>query len=331
MAGKPLVVIGWDGATWDLLAPWVQAGKLPNLARLRESGSYGSIQSTPLPISPASWTTIVTGQNPGRHAVFDWFERRPGSYAVDYVHTGRIAAKTLWQYFNEAGQRIGVFCPPMLYPAVPVDGFMISGMAAPNVTAADFAYPPGLMAELESGVGPYLAAEAEVFKYGREEVYLRNLLEWLGYQRLAVRYLVERVPCDAYLLVFMQSDHAQHKFWRYLDPGYPGYDPDRDILYRDSILQIYQALDNLLGEIVEYFGPSASYMLLSDHGAGPTFGILYINRWLQEVGLLRLRRTPATRLKAWLARSNLILRTYRLAAFTARFMSSALPCSRVMR
>jgi predicted AlkP superfamily phosphohydrolase/phosphomutase len=136
----------------------------------------------------------------------------------------------------------------------------------------------------------------------------------LDYQRKAVHYLVERYPCDAYLLVFMQSDHAQHKFWRYLDPAYPGYDPGQDARFRDAILKVYQALDLLLGELVDHFGDTARYVLLSDHGAGPTYGVMYINRWLRQEGLLHLRTSTATRLKSWLASSNLILRGYRLAA-----------------
>jgi predicted AlkP superfamily phosphohydrolase/phosphomutase len=314
MEASKLVVIGWDGATWDLLEGWVEAGYLPNLAKLRQAGSSGSLRSTPLPLSPAAWSTIVTGQNPGRHGVFDWFERKPGSYAVEYVHTGRIAARPVWEYFNEGGKRIGIFCPPMLYPAVPIDGFMVSGMAAPNSQASDFAYPPELIPGLEASAGPYIAGEQEIFKTGREAAYLQSMLEWLDYQRLVVRFLLERYPCDAYLLVFMQSDHAQHKFWRYLDPAYPGYDPERDGRFRDSILMVYQALDTLLGELVAYFGETAHYVLLSDHGAGPTYGVMFINRWLRQEGLLRLKSGAATRLKSWLASSNLVLRVYHLAS-----------------
>jgi predicted AlkP superfamily phosphohydrolase/phosphomutase len=314
MEEPKLVVIGWDGATWDLLEGWVDSGYLPNLAKLKQSGSAGRVRSTPLPLSPAAWSTIVTGQNPGRHGVFDWFERKPGSYAVEYVHTGRISARTVWDYFRDGRKRIGVFCPPMLYPAVPVEGFMVSGMAAPNPQAADFAYPPDLLAVLEDAAGPYLAAEKETFKTGREAAYLESILDWLDYQRKAVHYLVERYPCDAYLLVFMQSDHAQHKFWRYLDPAYPGYDPGQDARFRDAILKVYQALDSLLGELVDHFGETARYVLLSDHGAGPTYGVMYINRWLRQEGLLHLKTSTATRLKSWLASSNLILSGYRLAA-----------------
>ena len=147
-----LVVVGWDGATWDLLAPWLEAGELPNLANLMASGSYGSLRSTPLPLSPAAWSTIVTGQNPGKHGVFDWFERKQNSYDVDYVHTGHIGAKTIWQYVNQAGKRMGVFSLPMIYPAAPIDGFMVSGMAAPSASATGFTYPENLLAEIEMKV-----------------------------------------------------------------------------------------------------------------------------------------------------------------------------------
>ncbi len=313
-AERKTIIIGWDGATWDLLGPWVAAGKLPNLARLMRRGVHGVLQSTPMPLSPAAWSTIITGQNPGKHGVFDWFERKADSYTVEYVHTGRIGAKPIWEYFNAGGNRIGIFNPPMLYPAVPVDGFMISGMAAPSSRAPGFAYPSDLLAEIEANLGPYAVGESEVYKYGREEVYLHSILSWLDYQRNVVHYLIENEPCDAYLFVFMQSDHIQHKFWRYLDPNYPGYDSSRDGKYRDAIYQVYTVLDDVLGELMTQFGEDAHFVLLSDHGAGPNYGVMYINRWLEEIGLLRLKMGPTTRVKYWLAKSNLILRAYRVLA-----------------
>jgi predicted AlkP superfamily phosphohydrolase/phosphomutase len=312
--GAPLVVIGWDGATWDLLEAWVRQGKLPNLARMMAAGVSGRLRSTALPLSPAAWSTILTGQNPGKHGIFDWFERREGSYAVEYVHTGRLGAAPLWHYINQAGRRVGVFCPPMLYPAVPVEGFIVSGMAAPNPRSPGFSFPEGLLAQLESAAGPFQTAETGFYQYGREAEYLQAILDWLETQRRAIRFLVNRYPCDVYLLVFMQSDHAQHKFWRYLDADFPGYDSHRDAQFQDAILRVYQALDDFLGELLGIFGDQANILVLSDHGAGPTHGILFVNRWLQQQGWLCLKRTPGTWLKLALARSNLIPTAGRLAA-----------------
>lgn len=313
-SGHKLVVLGWDAATWDLARPWVEAGKLPNLAALMRRGSHGRLQSTALPVSPAAWSTIITGQNPAKHGVFDWFARESDSYDVEYVHTGQIKAKPMWKYFNAAGKRIGVFNLPMLYPAVPVDGFMFSGLAAPDSSSDGFAYPPALLQELEREVGPFWHAETEVYKYGREAAYRQNMLELCDYQQRVVEYLIEQHSCDVYLLVFMLIDHAQHKFWRYLDADYPAYDPQHDAQFSDTILQAYQKMDALLGDLRSNFGDDANYLVISDHGGGPVHGIMYINRWLQEVGMLHLRRNLPTRLKLWLAKTDLIGRIYRVAA-----------------
>lgn len=314
MAAAKLVVVGWDGATWDLLAPWVREGRLPNLARLMQAGCHAPLQSTPLPLSPAAWSTIVTGVNPGRHGVFDWFERRPGSYQVEYVHTGRLAARTLWQHLNDGEKSVGVFCLPMVYPAAPLKGFMISGMAAPGPRAPGFAYPPSLLEELEAGAGPFSVVEGVFYEKGREAGYLKAVLEWLESQRRAVRYLVERKPCDIYLLIFMQPDHAQHKLWRCQDPAFPGYDPQRDGPHGEAILQVYRGLDEALGELLGLFDEQTAWVVLSDHGAGPAHGVMYINRWLQREGYLRLRCRPGTWLKYGLAKSEAIPRAFRMAS-----------------
>ena len=67
-------VLGLDGATWDVLEPLIQQGLLPNLARLREQGSSGSLRSVFPPLSPVAWTGVMTGKNSGRHGIFEFLE-----------------------------------------------------------------------------------------------------------------------------------------------------------------------------------------------------------------------------------------------------------------
>ena len=67
-------VLGLDGATWDLLEPLLQDGLLPNLARLREQGSSGSLRSVFPPLSPVAWTGVMTGKNSGKHGIFEFLE-----------------------------------------------------------------------------------------------------------------------------------------------------------------------------------------------------------------------------------------------------------------
>lgn len=312
METPKLILLGWDAASWDLLIPWIDKGYLPHLKALMDQGVYGDLHSTPLPVSPAAWTTIITGKNPAKHGVYDWFSRNENSYEVSYVHTGQIKTGTVWNYLNQAGLSVGVFNLPMLYPAVPLDGFMLSGLAAPGAHSDRFSFPADLVREIEAAIGPYWNTEPEIYQYGQEQSYFENVLGWLEYQKQTIDYLFTHHPCDVYWLVFMQPDHIQHKFWRYMDESYPGYDPDYDSRFRDSILSIYQRLDSMLGEWRSAFGDDTSYVLVSDHGAGAVHGVMYINRWLREMGYLHLKRALPTRIKFWLAKTDLISKLYRL-------------------
>src|SRR6185437_13458590 len=55
-----VMVLGLDGATWDVLEPLIREGLLPNLARLREQGSWGVLGSVFPPLSPVAWTGVMT-------------------------------------------------------------------------------------------------------------------------------------------------------------------------------------------------------------------------------------------------------------------------------
>jgi predicted AlkP superfamily phosphohydrolase/phosphomutase len=75
-----VIVIGLDGATWDLINPWAEEGKLPTFSKLMKEGTWGILESLELPISSAAWTTLTTGVNPGKHGIFDFSIRKNNSY-----------------------------------------------------------------------------------------------------------------------------------------------------------------------------------------------------------------------------------------------------------
>jgi len=58
------LVVGWDGASWDLVLPLVEAGKMPHLAALMERGAFGPLASFKPTLSPVLWTTVATGVPP---------------------------------------------------------------------------------------------------------------------------------------------------------------------------------------------------------------------------------------------------------------------------
>ena len=76
---KPRVlVLGLDGATFDLLDAWMERGLMPNVQRLATEGSRAVLRSVMPPVTAPAWTSFATGVRPGKHGVFDFRRRQSG-------------------------------------------------------------------------------------------------------------------------------------------------------------------------------------------------------------------------------------------------------------
>ena len=82
-SGRKVMVIGLDGATFDLIKPWVNEGKLPNLKKLIGEGTYGNLRSTIPSATIPAWPSFFTGCNPGKHGFYDFFKEGKNSYQND--------------------------------------------------------------------------------------------------------------------------------------------------------------------------------------------------------------------------------------------------------
>ena len=107
-AAERLLIIGLDGATFDVLNPLMAAGRMPRLQEAVASGTSGILRSTVPPITPAAWTTFLTGKQPGSHGIID-FERYD-------IHTNQLRlnstrcldhVRTIWQVLGDHGFRVG--------------------------------------------------------------------------------------------------------------------------------------------------------------------------------------------------------------------------------
>ncbi|HEX5269186.1 MAG TPA: alkaline phosphatase family protein, partial [Gemmataceae bacterium] len=75
--GKKVIVIGIDGMDPRLCEVMMEAGDLPNLARLRASGGFGALGTSIPPQSPVAWANFINGAGPGSHGIFDFIHRDP--------------------------------------------------------------------------------------------------------------------------------------------------------------------------------------------------------------------------------------------------------------
>jgi predicted AlkP superfamily phosphohydrolase/phosphomutase len=289
---KPqILIIGVDGGTLDLLLPWVREGKLPHFERLIREGSHGTLESTIPPVTAPAWTSFMTGQNPGKHRLFDFVEPQPGAYEMRYTSADSRATRSLWRILSENGKKVGVFNVPMTYPPEEVSGYLVSGMGAP-VENRSMACPRQLFDELREKTG---GVRLDIVHLGymrtderRDEV-LRELLDLEENRTRNALYLMEKYPTDVMMVVYTSTDAVQHFFWHDMDPSHPQHDPARAEKYGDAVFRIYRNVDEKIGELLAAVPEETSVVVMSDHGAGPTGALVfYVNRFLSRLGLLRV-------------------------------------------
>ena len=310
-------MVGWDGATFDLIRPWVAEGKLPTISRLMDEGVHGELESTMPPWTFPAWTSFMTGMNPGKHGIFDFFGPREGSYDLEFVNGGHRRAATFWRLLSDAGRKVVSISLPCTFPPEKVNGVMISGFDFPGEGPGSFVdsrgmYPPQLFDELNSKVGPHPidASISKEVNRGEFDVVIERILETIRAKAATAKYLMKEHDWDCFMILFGESDGTGHQFWKFTDPNSPLYTEHPDQL-GDSLLRVYQELDRQLAEMVEKLPDDVTLMMMSDHGfGGVSDWCLYPNCWLHEQGWLTLheRRTRWTdrllnALKLWAVQS----------------------------
>lgn len=288
------LLIGLDGAAPSLVEPWMDQGRLPNLARLRKAGSYLPLASTTPPATFPAWTTCVTGVNPGRHGVFDFTEMVPGAYAVRFVNATYRKAPAIWNVLSDAGKRVGLLSVPATYPPEPVNGFMVSGFDSPVCTRIDrsFVYPQAFYSEVRE----WRFADFQQTNIGPDwhDRILPKLIEGIARKERVACKLLAREPWDFFMVVFGESDAVGHHFWMFHDQQSPRHRPGRE----DSIQRVYERLDAAVGRLMEAAGDDVTVGVVSDHGLGGAgTGVVHLNNWLAENGYLRFAPGSGSLLK----------------------------------
>jgi len=301
---KKVFVIGLDGATFDLIEPWVKEGKLPTFKRLMDEGSWGTLRCPTPPISPQSWASFATGKNPGKHGFIDFIEVRPDSYSSRFVNSRARSGKSLWRLLSEAGRSVGVLNVPITYPPEEVNGFVVAGYLSPGRSSA-FVSPPELKKELLAAVPGYIieCADIEVPKFSRQDkrtAFMNKVFAMMDTRLSATRWLYERYRPDLFVATFTAIDRICHYFWKYMDPALQDRFTKEEIaLYRDAILKVHIRQDEILAELLKMIEPGTTVFMLSDHGFGPSYQRLNIQGWFVERGYVTLEKSkagPLTRL-----------------------------------
>lgn len=294
---KKVLLIGLDGATPHLLENWIKAGKLPTLESVYKKGIYGRLKSTRPPLSPIAWSSFATGKNPGKHGIFDFVARKIGSYETAPIDASQRGTPAFWEILSQRGKRVGIYNLPVTYPPSRVNGFVVGGWLSPH-HRRDFTYPRDLLDELEAKVGTYQPYPKTLYSKGNGKFFVDELNRVLDLEFKSCSYLLENKDWDFFACVFFGTDLIQHYLWHCADPKHPSYDAKEASLYKNAILKYYQRVDKKLALLLEKVDKETIVIIMSDHGAGSQYRLIYLNNWLMEEGYLKLKNSfPLTLFK----------------------------------
>ncbi len=272
---KKVIVIGIDAGSWNLIDPWINAGKLPFIKQLMERGVWGNLESCiPFITSPA-WKCYSTGKNPGRLGAFYWFDFDRQKKEIKPCSSLSFKSEELWDYLSESGYRCGIINMPLTYPPKEVNGVMISGIHA--FEWSNYTFPKKIKKGLQTKYN-YKIMPAHHFL---EEDKIVNELKEIFTTRFQVACdLLKNENLDFLNLTIFAIDGVQHYYW------------DQIIKNRDDniILDLWKTIDcgigSLLSSIENEIHSDYDLFIISDHGATRTKARYNINMWLRDKGYL---------------------------------------------
>lgn len=288
---KRVCIIGLDGVPFDLLLKFTSSEVMPGMRKLVARGHLQKMKASLPEVSSVSWTSFMTGTNPGTHGIFGFTDFREHSYQIRYPNFLDVKVPTLFDQLGERGLRSVVINQPSTYPARKIDGALISGFVAIDLAKA--VYPPSNLAALQE-MGYQI--DVDTLRARRDRDFLwRDLDSTLEARRRAFQYFWPQ-EWDLFELVVTGTDRLQHYLWK-------AHDNPEDSCH-SRFIQYYQNVDSLIvqiaGEFEKLTGGIAGLYFLSDHGFTGIVQEVYLNTWLEQASYLKFD-TPTPRRLADLA------------------------------
>ncbi|MDK3159295.1 alkaline phosphatase family protein [Kamptonema cortianum] len=295
--------IGLDGATFTVLDEMVrdQPGvgvTMPFLKHFMETGVRSPLRSTPNPLTPPAWVSIMTGRTPGNHGVFDFIRAEEQGEEVYFtLYDARdIQTETVWSMASRQNRTVVALNFPITAPPRPIAGSLVPGFVPwkhlrRNVT------PPELFNRLKNI--PQFDPKELAWDFEREKQALEFMSEdeteeWVRYHlpreeqwfRIAQTLLQEDRP-DLMAVMFDGVDKIQHQAWRFLDPKLLSENPSAwERRMCNLCLEYFRQLDGYIRALVTLAGPDVQVFMASDHGFTQTIEVVRINTFLHEKGYL---------------------------------------------
>lgn len=289
-ASPKVLLIGLDGASWNVIMPLIRDNKLPNIQRLMREGSYGNLKSIWPFYSEVVWTTIATGKAPLENGITDRLvkDHNSGNYIPPTSNLRKT--KALWNILSEKNRLVGLIGYLVTWPPEPVNGVLVSDRL---ISAYDLdyntstrSYPPFSRLIPEEKFEEFkVKKQKSLANIDKNKFFdfwdeVEDVDHFMGEFS---KFMLKKTDFDFFCLYLRGIDVTSHSFWRYLSRQPYGETADGSSKYSRLITEYYIWCDKIIGEMAGSFGKDAFVIVVSDHGFDSVAGN---KNWFEKVNYL---------------------------------------------
>lgn len=275
-------MLGFDGATWNIINSLIEGGDLPGVRRIMENGVHARLRTTVPLFTPIIWTTIYTGADWEKHGIRNFFNtandiKVPRIWDV-LLHDGRTAG-LVGNYFTYPINKKLSFCIPShfdhgteTYP----ERYSFIRQIARDVQLRDTS-PGRFVKNGFSALRNGLRLRSVLFA-------IRSIVA-MAFNRnyLNTYHRMKRISMDLWFDAFFNAykkhkpdfasyysplpDTISHQYWSFHEPEKFENIKPRDVgKYKEVIRDTYRHCDRLIRKVLKGMPPNTQVCLVSDHG-----------------------------------------------------------------
>jgi predicted AlkP superfamily phosphohydrolase/phosphomutase/tetratricopeptide (TPR) repeat protein len=278
---EKILLVGWDAADWDIITPLLLQNKMPNLQKLINAGSSGTIQTLLPALSPMLWTSIATGKTADKHGILGFIEPDLKSGNPRPASVTSRQCKAVWNILTQQQLKTNVIGWWPSHPAEPINGVAVSNLFTKNnkhQNVIEHSVYPNEWNKRISNCRVYTEdiALTELIDFVPQALsinqdkdkHLHNLAALIANAKSiqqATKEIISNTEWDFTAVYFDVIDQVCHTFMKFYPPQMAGVPDDYYALYNQVISQMYIYHDTMLGELIAIAGEDTTVMVLSDH------------------------------------------------------------------
>jgi len=265
-----VLYLGLDAADHGLIRRWAAEGHLPTLRRLL---SEGLIADTIAPHGfyvGSTWVSLWTAREPASHGFQSTKRFLSGSYDFAKVRPHEVVRGTpFWASLSEAGKRVAIFDVPHSYVVEGINGIQTVEWAFHDFNYGFRTWPDSLKEEILGNFGqsPHTWNCNQSNRTPRQFAAFRDtLVESVRRKTELTKHYLAQGNWDLFVQIFTESHCAGHQCWHLHDTEHPNHDPAVAAVTGNPMFDVYRAIDQAVGELIEMAGEDTAIFVVAGHG-----------------------------------------------------------------